>query len=149
MDFVPDAVQQETEAYNSEVDLLTLPIYTRAQLRQYNGQARPQLFVAIKGYIYDVTRNELSYGAGKIYHQLVGKDVSRLLGLNRLQLKPEPGAEPGAAHSNEWDFSDLTEKQRRTLDKWVLFFRKRYRIVGVVVDYQPRTHAVEPDACIN
>lgn len=124
--------QNEFEEYNSHVDIRTLPILTRPQLSLYNGVDKPQIYVAIRGYIYDVTSNDKNYGPGKSYHKLVGKDVSRLLGLNRLQLKPE---ESGKGE-NTWYTGDFSDKQNQIVDKWVLFFRKRYHIVGVVVDHQ-------------
>lgn len=136
MDIPSAALQQQLELYNSLVDILTLPIYTRSQLQKYNGIEKPQIFVAIKGYIYDVTANLRNYGAGKSYHKLVGKDVSRLLGLNRLQLKPGSLEENSEVDSKaEWDTSDFSEKQFEALEKWVLFFKKRYKIVGVVVSH--------------
>ncbi|KAM9921283.1 hypothetical protein OXX80_012206 [Metschnikowia pulcherrima] len=133
-----DVSPNEFELHNSQVDILTLPIYTRTQLLRYNGQDKNRIFVAIKGYIYDVTSNRRNYGAGKSYHKLVGKDVSRLLGLNRLQLKANESDTGPGEHKEEWDTSDFSEKQFQAVDKWVAFFNKRYRIVGIVVHHQTR-----------
>ncbi|GEQ67162.1 hypothetical protein JCM33374_g825 [Metschnikowia sp. JCM 33374] len=138
METPKEVLPQDIEIYNSQVDIHNLPIFTRSQLRRYNGQDRPQIFVAIKGYIYDVTNNKRNYGVGKSYHKLVGKDVSRLLGLNRLQLKPTDSSGDRGIHDirEEWEYSDFTEKQNQALEKWIIFFKKRYKIVGVVVDHQ-------------
>ncbi|ODV79833.1 cytochrome b5 [Suhomyces tanzawaensis NRRL Y-17324] len=118
----------EAEVYNQDVDIHTLPIYTRSQLADYDGIKDPHIYVAIRGYIYDVTANANSYGPGKGYHKLVGKDVSRLLGLNRLVL--------AETDENTWNTDDFDDKQNQAVDNWVAFFRKRYRIIGVVVHHQ-------------
>lgn len=119
----------EFDAYNSALDTKTLPIFTHLQLGQYNGTDRRQIYVGIRGYVYDVTENLKNYGPGKSYHRLVGKDVSRLLGLNRLLLDEETG-------QNTWYTGDFDDSQNLIVDKWVGFFRKRYRIVGVIVDHE-------------
>lgn len=130
----PETSLNEFQQYNSKVSIKALPIFTRLQLATYNGNDKPQLYVGIRGYIYDVSENVKNYGPGKGYHKLVGKDVSRLLALNRLQLKPDDILEDGK--ENTWFTGDLNEKQNATVDKWILFFQKRYKIVGVIVDHQ-------------
>lgn len=84
-----DNNKEPTEIFlkNESLDLDFLPSLSRAQLLKFNGVEDTKLYVAIKGYVYDVTTNDKSYGPGKAYNKLVGKDVGRLLGLNRLQLK--------------------------------------------------------------
>lgn len=134
----PEGELNEFEVFNSNIDIKTLPIFTRMQLAQYDGELKPEIYVGIRGYIYDVTNNSKSYGPGKSYHKLVGKDVSRLLGLNKLQLKP--GSDQGDSYDpflkdNTWYTGDLSEKQNQIVDKWILFFKKRYRIVGIIVDH--------------
>lgn len=124
----------EFQTHNAQITIETLPIFTRLQLSTYNGTTRPQLYVAIRGYIYDVSNNEKNYGPNGSYHRLVGRDVSRLLGLNRLHLKPQDVVKD--VEGNTWYTEDLTEKQNSIVDKWVEFFKKRYYIVGVVVDHQ-------------
>lgn len=126
----------EFEIYNSQVSILTLPTFTRLQLAQYNGRTKNQLYVAIRGYVYDVTSNEKNYGVGKTYHLLVGKDVSRLLGINKLKLQEDNSSLSSSTMANTWYTGDLTEKQNEKVDKWAEFFRKRYRIVGVVIDHR-------------
>lgn len=110
-------------------------MYTRLQLARFNGVDKSQLYVGIRGYIYDVSDNTKSYGPGKAYHKLVGKDLSRLLALNRLQLKLDEPDKDDKDVTNTWYTGDLTEKQISVLEKWVLFFKKRYRIVGVIVEH--------------
>ncbi|KAK6464010.1 cytochrome b5-like heme/steroid binding domain-containing protein [Scheffersomyces coipomensis] len=137
----------EFEKYNDNIDINSIPIYTRSQLSLYNGQDKSQLYVGIRGYIYDVTENSKSYGPGKSYHKLVGKDVSRLLGLNRLIPTGADNIDNQSSNNHNlqdttWYTGDFNEKENEIVDKWIIFFRKRYRIVGVVVDHETGTHAV-------
>ncbi|CAK7896469.1 hypothetical protein CAAN1_03S03796 [[Candida] anglica] len=140
---MPSEGPTEFELLNEKININTLPIYTRSQLALYNGVDNPKIYVAIRGYIYDVSNNTKNYGPGKGYHKLVGKDVSRLLGLNRLQLKVPDQKEqvslsspPQGLEFTTWYTEDLNEKQNSIIDKWCIFFRKRYEIVGIVVDHE-------------
>lgn len=119
------------ETYNQQLDFHQLAIFTRSQLAKYNGKDKPAIYVAIKGYIYDVTHNKKAYGEGKSYNKFVGKDVGGLLGRNIIQEKETDGL----AVKEPWDLSELTEKQLETVEKWRRFFSKRYKIVGLVVDH--------------
>lgn len=138
--------KNEFEIFNDQININQIPIFTRLQLSQYNGIIRPQIYVGIRGYIYDVSNNEKSYGVGKSYHVLVGKDSSRILALNKLNLKVTSERTEGGLiydyifNENTWYTGDLSEKQNLTVDKWVIFFRKRYRIVGLVVDHTIGSH---------
>lgn len=40
----------EFQKYNASVDVLTLPMFSRGQLSQYNGVDKPELYVAIRGW---------------------------------------------------------------------------------------------------
>ncbi|PYH41826.1 putative progesterone binding protein [Aspergillus saccharolyticus JOP 1030-1] len=82
---------------------------------------RPTL-VAIKGIVFDVTRNA-AYSSSGQYHVFAGKDPSRALASS--SLKPED-CRP--------DWYDLEDKEKTVLDEWFTFFSKRYNIVGKVKD---------------
>ncbi|KAI7892593.1 cytochrome b5-like heme/steroid binding domain-containing protein [Mucor mucedo] len=96
---------------------------TVSELAKYNG-SDPSLpiYVAIKGDVFDVSKNTSSYGPGAGYSVFTGKDSSKALG--KSSLKPEECIA---------DYSDLTEKELETLEQWHAFFSKRYNIVGKVV----------------
>ncbi len=64
----------------------TLPVYTKSQLALRNGQDKPQIWVAYKGVIYDVTESRL-WRNGKHYEHWAGQDLTDEL--------------PDAPHSNE------------------------------------------------
>ncbi|KAJ5231462.1 Membrane steroid-binding protein 2 [Penicillium citrinum] len=84
-----------------------------------SDSSRPTL-VAIKGVVFDVTRNSM-YGASGSYKVFAGKDASRALA--KSSLKPEDCVP---------DWYDLPEKEKTVLDEWYQFFSKRYNIVGKV-----------------
>lgn len=53
----------------------TLPEYTRSHLALRNGQDKPEIWVAYKGVIYDVSRSKL-WRAGKHYEHWAGQDLT-------------------------------------------------------------------------
>lgn len=55
-----------------------LPVYTRSQLALRNGQDRPEVWIAYKGKIYDVSRSRLWYN-GKHYEHWAGQDLTEEL----------------------------------------------------------------------
>lgn len=52
-----------------------LPTYTKSQLALRNGQDKPQIWVALKGVIYDVTDSRL-WRNGKHYEHWAGQDLT-------------------------------------------------------------------------
>lgn len=59
--------------------------YTRSQLALRNGQDRPEIWVAYKGLIYDVTKSRL-WRRGQHYEHWAGQDLTE-------ELKDAPHAE--------------------------------------------------------
>jgi predicted heme/steroid binding protein len=53
----------------------TLPSYSRSQLALRNGQDKPEIWVAYKGVIYDVTKSRL-WRNGKHYEHWAGQDLT-------------------------------------------------------------------------
>lgn len=92
-----------------------------------------------EGTIFDVSRKADVYGKGQSYNILAGKDASKALGMS--SLKPENAIS---------DYSTLPENEIKVLEEWYSFFqcvcclaillaliplfRKRYNIVGKVID---------------
>lgn len=54
---------------------MELQIYTKQQLALRNGQDKPQIWVAFKGIIYDVTESRL-WKNGKHYEHWAGQDLT-------------------------------------------------------------------------
>ncbi len=52
-----------------------LPRYKKSQLALRNGQDKPQVWVAYKGLIYDVTHSRL-WKTGKHYEHWAGQDLT-------------------------------------------------------------------------
>ncbi|MBL0741484.1 cytochrome b5 domain-containing protein [Chryseolinea lacunae] len=52
-----------------------LPEYTRSYLALRNGQDKPEVWVALNGLIYDVTRSRL-WLRGKHYEHWAGQDLT-------------------------------------------------------------------------
>lgn len=86
------------------------------------GVQNPRIFVAIKGTIFDVTRNAASYGPGKGYSVFVAKDASRALA--KSSLKPEDAVPY---------YQDLSPKELKVLEDWYTYFSFRYNVVGRLV----------------
>lgn len=47
-------------------------LFTKEELKRYNGIEEPELYLAILGKVYNVTRGENHYGPNKSYHIFVG-----------------------------------------------------------------------------
>ena len=55
-----------------------LPVYSKNQLALRNGQDKPQIWVAYKGYIYDVSDSRL-WKNGMHYEHWAGQDLTEEL----------------------------------------------------------------------
>ncbi|KAG0216494.1 hypothetical protein BGX28_000008 [Mortierella sp. GBA30] len=95
-------------------------VFTSEELAEHDGTKEDNaIYVAIKGTVFDVTAKKAMYGPAGGYHCFAGKDASKALGMSSLK-----------AEDCVPDYSDLSEKERKTLDDWYTFFEKRYPIVG-------------------
>lgn len=54
---------------------MSLPSYTKSQLALRNGQDKPEIWIAFKGKIYDVTPSRL-WRNGKHYEHWAGQDLT-------------------------------------------------------------------------
>lgn len=102
-------------------------IFKRSELIKYDGIQNKLIYLAVKGIVFDVTKNEKVYGEGKLYHIFVGKDSSR--GLGKSSLRKEDNL-----YENSYKTEDLNSRELQVLDDWYIFFSKRYNIVGKVID---------------
>lgn len=76
--------------------------------------------------MFDVTHKRDVYGPPKgSYRLFAGKDASRAFGMSSLK---EEDAVP--------DWSTLEPKEKKVLDDWFSFFRKRYNVVGRSVGFR-------------
>ncbi|KAK9474804.1 cytochrome b5-like heme/steroid binding domain-containing protein [Dipodascopsis tothii] len=96
-------------------------VFSRAELSRFDGVQSPQIYVAIKRTVFDVTKNPKSYGPGGSYAIFAGKDASR--GLAKSSLKPEDANEV---------YADLPANELGVLDDWYSYFSQRYNVMGTV-----------------
>ncbi|PYF69986.1 cytochrome b5 domain-containing protein [Pedobacter nutrimenti] len=55
--------------------MIDLPLYSRQQLALRNGQDKPEIWVAYRGLIYEVTESRL-WRNGKHYEHWAGQDLT-------------------------------------------------------------------------
>ncbi|KAJ3169747.1 hypothetical protein HDU87_000540 [Geranomyces variabilis] len=97
--------------------------FTPAELCAYDGtDPNAPVYLAIKGTVFDVSRNRSAYAPDASYSVFAGKDASRALG--KSSLKKEDCVA---------DTAGMTEQELQTLEQWLTFYKKRYPIVGKVV----------------
>ena len=60
---------------HSKISTENLPSYTKSQLALRNGQDKPEVWIAFKGIIYDVTKSRL-WKNGKHYEHWAGQDLT-------------------------------------------------------------------------
>lgn len=51
----------------------TVILYTKEELEKYNGVDNPELYLAILGNVYNVTKGKNFYGPGQSYEFFVGQ----------------------------------------------------------------------------
>jgi len=92
-----------------------------AELKQYNGQNDAPIFVAVRGFVFDVTAGRDFYGPGSSYEVLAGRDAS--LGL--ASMETDEAKWPKKATMDE-----LTGMETDTLNDWLQRFEDKYPLVG-------------------
>lgn len=58
--------------YSPEVPIKTEQVFTKQELKLFNGIDKPDLYLAILGNVFDVSRGVKHYGPGKQYNVFVG-----------------------------------------------------------------------------
>jgi len=70
---------QQLRAVNSNSPS-NLPKFSQSMLSKYNGDdPNTSIYIGLNGYVYDVTSGKDFYKTGAAYHDLAGKDSSKLL----------------------------------------------------------------------
>lgn len=105
-------------------------VLTKHDLEEHNGTgeipegyAAAPIYVGAGDKVFDMSFGGVTfYGSGGPYQKFAGHDVTRALALMSLD----------EAEISNPDISDITEKQRKTMDDWIKTFseRKAYPIVG-------------------
>ena len=95
--------------------------FTKEDLRCYDGAQRPEVYVSVKGVVYEVAPQH--YGPGQSYHVFAGKEISRCLALSIVGDGPA---------NKDWTVG-VTAAQQKTLDGWSDMFKSKYPVVGWIV----------------
>jgi membrane-associated progesterone receptor component len=95
-------------------------LFTIEELKNYDGvNPNEPVYLAVKGVVFDVTKQRDMYEPGKGYSVFAGKDASKALGKSSLKLEDCIA-----------DYSGLNEEEMKTLDKWLDFYKKKYPVIG-------------------
>ncbi|EFA08561.1 neuferricin [Tribolium castaneum] len=97
-------------------------LFTAADLRRFNGIDHPNLYLAILGKVFDVSKGSAHYGPGATYNFFVAKDASRSFITGQFT--------EGQADDR---VSDLGPGDLRSLNHWVRFYHKEYKRVGKLI----------------
>uniref|UniRef100_A0A1Y1MCK6 Cytochrome b5 heme-binding domain-containing protein n=1 Tax=Photinus pyralis TaxID=7054 RepID=A0A1Y1MCK6_PHOPY len=100
----------------------TEDLLTPEELKEFNGEANPRLYLAVLGSVYDVSKGRKHYGPGETYNVFVGRDASRSFVTGKFK----------DAEASD-DVIGLTNKELLSLDNWVKFYEKQYTKVGKVI----------------
>lgn len=99
--------------------------YTIEELKQFNGENNMPILIALKNQVYHVSCHPNGrdfYGPGNGYHAFAGRDASRALATMKFD------------EIENRRVDDLNGIQRQTLQEWVDCYRRKYRVVGQLVE---------------
>jgi predicted heme/steroid binding protein len=88
--------------------------------------SNPNVYVALKGVIYDVTSSEF-YGVGGGYHQFAGHDAS----INLSKMSHDD------LFLDKYGEIALDQEETNVLNDWVIRFETKYLKVGTVAVASP------------
>ncbi|KAL0842297.1 hypothetical protein ABMA28_014431 [Loxostege sticticalis] len=98
-------------------------VYTLEELAQYNGQDQSEVYLALMGTIFDVTKGTKHYGKGSSYHYFVGKDGSRAFITGNFKDEGQ----------DKDHILDLTCDELMVLLNWKKTFKEKYKQVGYLI----------------
>lgn len=108
-------------------DEFGIRMFTADELKAYNGEGdSKQIYLAILGDIFDVTRGEKHYGPGAAYHDYVGKDASKAF------ITGEFDTKNGKSNALDHVLS-LSPSELVSLKKWRDFYIENYVFVGRLI----------------
>ncbi|GMM37113.1 Dap1 protein [Saccharomycopsis crataegensis] len=102
--------------------------FTPRQLSQYNGHDEKEIFIAVKGTVYNASSARGFYGPSGPYSNFAGHDASRGLAKNSFEFDVIRTFEQPID-----DLNDLTETEKVALDDWEALFKRKYPVVGKLV----------------
>jgi len=103
--------------------------FTPTTLLPHNGKDRPEVFLAVKGKVFDVSSGRNFYGPGGPYENFAGRDASRGLASGSF----DEGVLTKDLEGPLDDLQGLNVDEREALEGWEERFDMKYPIVGKLV----------------
>ncbi|XP_074030803.1 neuferricin [Leptinotarsa decemlineata] len=94
-------------------------LFGKDELKLYNGLDKPELYLSLLGYVFDVSKGFKHYGPGQQYNIFIGCDASRSFvtgDFNKDDINDE--------------VADLNRDELKSLQHWLNFYKKEYVEVG-------------------
>ncbi|RNC50610.1 hypothetical protein TcCL_ESM12336 [Trypanosoma cruzi] len=92
--------------------------FTKEELREYDGIQKGDIYVSVKGVVYEVAPQ--FYGPGQPYHAYAGHEISRCLAKS----------DTTAKEANKNWMHDCNEEEIEALEWWAKKFDSKYPVVG-------------------
>jgi len=111
------------------VEPLVFQTFTPSTLLPYNGIDKPQIYMGVRGKVFDVSPGKSFYGPGGPYHVFAGRDASRGLAKGDLDdslIKSVDDKIDG--------LENLTKDEEEALQGWMDTFSGKYLEVGELVN---------------
>lgn len=102
--------------------------WTLQELRQFDGKSRREIYISLRGIVYDCTGAPQFYGPGRKYNVYAGREAGRALGKMTLMDFPQQHEDD---LTNPW-VEDMSSDESAVLLDWIRKFSKKYPVVGVV-----------------
>eukprot|EP00758_Cryptobia_borreli_P004377 Tbor_TRINITY_DN4340_c1_g1::TRINITY_DN4340_c1_g1_i1::g.7775::m.7775/K17278/PGRMC1_2; membrane-associated progesterone receptor component len=96
-----------------------MSIFKANDLKKKDGTNGEEIYLSLKGVVYDVTSGVDFYGPGKPYGVFAGKEVSRCLA--KMDIND---------NESNADWENLNEEHTNTLNEWESKFQSKYPVVG-------------------
>lgn len=121
----------------SLADQTQLRYFTKSELNEFNGTMDSEIYIALKGKVYDVSEKRDFYGPNGGYHLFAGKDATRALA--------KMSFEDADLENDRYD--DLSFMEIETLNDWIAKFEvfNAYPIRGRVVAQDLEFHPSSDD----
>ncbi|RUS88361.1 hypothetical protein EGW08_003873 [Elysia chlorotica] len=107
--------------YDQNAGSSNVKVFTREELSKYKGEDGGDVYLALLGSVYDVTKGKRHYGPGGGYSFFSGIDGSAAYVTGEFN-------EKGLVD----DISNLSNQEILGLEEWKSFYEKDYKFVGLV-----------------
>ena len=95
--------------------MIELRDFTVDQLMEFNGKTKQEIYIAIKGRVFDVSPSRHFYGPSGAYGVFAGKDASKGMAKN----------DTDEAVLDQDGSEDLNSEELESLEHWLEFFQQK------------------------